>query len=141
MSEKYEFSFSDYHLTKIIFNINNNFVNGGNSQEVIEVNPKFEINYDKNETRIIVNLTIEFSNLNIPFTFDIGIVGFFDFNFDTKDENMESVVNINCASLLYPFLRETIADITRRAGFPSLILPPVNFVQLYKNKVQVENDI
>jgi preprotein translocase subunit SecB len=140
MGTKHKFYFADYHLTKIVFNLNENFLNESVSQDGIEVTPKFEIDYKKDEKHIFVQLNIEFDNPNAPFNFNIGIVGSFEFDIDISSENMESVVNINCSSLLFPFLRETIADITRRAGFPPLILPPVNFVNLYKNRTQIEEE-
>ncbi len=140
MSEKHRFSFSNYNLTKIFFNINEDFSYENGEQEGIEINPKIEIDYSKNEKQIVVKLNIEFNNPNAPFKFDIGIAGFFDFNFDTTNENMESVVHVNCVALLYPFLRETIADITRRAGFPPLILPPINFIKLFQNKKKAEKE-
>ncbi len=140
MGNKHQFHFKDYHLTKIVFNLNENFLNESVSQDGIEVTPKFEIDYKKDEKHIFVQLNIEFDNPNAPFNFNIGIVGSFEFDIDISSENMESVVNINCSSLLFPFLRETIADITRRAGFPPLILPPVNFVNLYKNRTQIEEE-
>ncbi|MDP3298216.1 MAG: protein-export chaperone SecB [Thermodesulfovibrionia bacterium] len=31
---------------------------------------------------------------------------------------------------MFPYVRETIADLTRRAGFPPLHLNPINFIQL-----------
>ncbi|MBW2177161.1 MAG: hypothetical protein DRI24_00335 [Deltaproteobacteria bacterium] len=141
MGKKHKFTFKDYQLIKIIFNQNENFSNENLSPEGIEVNPKFEINYEKKEKRIFVNLNIEFDNADAPFYFDIGIVGSFEFDIDVSEKNMESVVNINCAAILFPFLRETIADITRRAGFPSLMLPPINFISLYENRTQTENKV
>jgi len=140
MGNKYKFYFKDYHLIKIIFNLNEKFLNDndGAGKDGIEVSPKIEIDYKKDEKIIFVNLSIEFDNPDAPFNFEIGIVGSFEFDSDISDANMESVVNINCSSLLFPFLRETIADITRRAGFPPLLLPPVNFVNLYKERAQIE---
>ncbi|MEN8664056.1 MAG: protein-export chaperone SecB, partial [Polycyclovorans sp.] len=34
-------------------------------------------------------------------------------------------------SLIFPFARETIADLVQRAGFPQLLLQPINFDALY----------
>ena len=138
MGNKHQFHFKDYHLLKIVFNLNENFLNESVGQDGIEVNPEIEIDYKKDEKHISVQINIEFENPNAPFNFNIGIVGSFEFDIDISSENMESVVNINCSALLFPFLSETIADITRRAGFPPLILPPVNFVNLYKKRTQIE---
>jgi preprotein translocase subunit SecB len=141
MGNKYKFHFKDYHLIKIVFNLNEKFLNDNAGTDGIEVNPKIEVDYHKDEKNIFVQLWIEFDNPDAPFNFHIGIVGSFEFDIDISNENMESVVNINCSSLLFPFLRETIADITRRAGFPPLILPPVNFINLYKERAQIEEEL
>ncbi|MBW1706391.1 MAG: protein-export chaperone SecB, partial [Deltaproteobacteria bacterium] len=49
-------------------------------------------------------------------------------------KDVEPIAKINCPAILFPFLRECVADITRRAGFNPLILPPINFVELAKQK-------
>ena len=36
-----------------------------------------------------------------------------------------------CPNILFPFARETVADLVTRAGFPQLLLAPVNFDALY----------
>lgn len=37
---------------------------------------------------------------------------------------------------LYPFAREILADVTRRAGFPPLFLAPIDFDQMFENRKQ-----
>ena len=44
------------------------------------------------------------------------------------------LAEIDCAALIFPFLRETIADLRRRAGLAPLHLPPINFVEFYQQK-------
>lgn len=36
-----------------------------------------------------------------------------------------------CPNILFPFARETVSDLVTRAGFPQLLLAPVNFEALY----------
>ena len=43
---------------------------------------------------------------------------------------------INCPSLLFPFLRRLVADLTREGGFPPLLLDPLDFAGLYVKKKQ-----
>jgi len=42
---------------------------------------------------------------------------------------------IECPRLLFPFAREIIATAVRNGGFPPLLLDPVDFVGLYRNKM------
>ena len=45
-----------------------------------------------------------------------------------------------CPNILFPFVRETISDLVTRAGFPQLLLAPVNFDALYQQHLQQRAD-
>jgi preprotein translocase subunit SecB len=44
---------------------------------------------------------------------------------------LESVLAIACPNILFPYVREVISDTVVRAGFPPVILSPVNFEAIY----------
>jgi preprotein translocase subunit SecB len=50
---------------------------------------------------------------------------------NVPEENMEMIVGITCPNILFPFAREAVADMVVRAGFPSLLLNPINFEALF----------
>lgn len=41
-----------------------------------------------------------------------------------------------CPNLLFPFAREAINDLVGRGGFPQLLLQPVNFDELYQQRLR-----
>lgn len=41
-----------------------------------------------------------------------------------------------CPSLLFPFAREAVADFVQKAGFPQLLLQPINFEAMYLEHLQ-----
>ena len=45
---------------------------------------------------------------------------------------LEAVLAIACPNILFPYVRETISDVVVRAGFPPVILSPVNFEAIYQ---------
>lgn len=49
---------------------------------------------------------------------------------------LEPFLLINCPSILFPFLRRIVADISREGGFPPLLLDPFDFAQLYMRRQQ-----
>lgn len=53
-------------------------------------------------------------------------------------EALDPMLNVNCAALLFPFLRRIAADMTREAGFPPLLLDPVDFGGLYMKKLEAK---
>ena len=44
------------------------------------------------------------------------------------------MLGIGCPNILFPYVRETISDLVNRAGFPPVILSPINFEALYAQR-------
>ena len=53
---------------------------------------------------------------------------------DIPPEAMEPALLIECPRLLFPFARRIVADITRDGGFPPLLLAPIDFLALYRDR-------
>lgn len=56
--------------------------------------------------------------------------------FNTEQQN--HILNVYCPTVLFPYVREVISDMTTRASFPPLQLAPVNFDALYKQQQDEE---
>jgi preprotein translocase subunit SecB len=63
---------------------------------------------------------------------------FFMAGFDTSQS--EQILNAYCPTVLFPYAREAISDVTIKASFPPLNLAPVNFEVLYMQQ-QAEGKI
>lgn len=46
------------------------------------------------------------------------------------------ILGIACPNILFPYVRETISDLVARAGFPPVVLSPVNFEPIYQARLQ-----
>jgi preprotein translocase subunit SecB len=44
---------------------------------------------------------------------------------------IEAILAIACPNILFPYVREVISDTVVRAGFPPVVLAPVNFEAIY----------
>ena len=53
------------------------------------------------------------------------------FTVEVPDNEREPVLMVYCPNLLFPYSRRIISDITRDAGFPPLMLDPIDFANLY----------
>lgn len=53
-----------------------------------------------------------------------------------RDQQAHAVMNILCPSALFPYARRAISDLVADGGFPPLTLQPVNFDQLYAQRMQ-----
>jgi preprotein translocase subunit SecB len=70
----------------------------------------------------------------LMFRFDLEFAGVFRIR-NVPQESLNAVVLIECPRLLFPFAREIIATAVRNGGFPPLLLDPVDFVGLYRQKM------
>lgn len=53
------------------------------------------------------------------------------------DAEIPPILGMACPNILFPYLRETVSDLTTRAGFPPVLLNPVNFEALYAQQQSV----
>ena len=49
--------------------------------------------------------------------------------------DIQPILGVHCPHVLFPYIRETIADAILRAGFPPVHLDPINFETLYQQQV------
>ena len=71
---------------------------------------------------------------NLLFQFELEFAGVFRIQ-NVPQESLNAVVLIECPRLLFPFAREVVATTVRNGGFPPLLLDPVDFVGLYRQKM------
>ena len=50
-------------------------------------------------------------------------------------EHMLPILFIECPRLLFPFARQIIADATRQGGFPPLMIDPIDFAQMFQQRM------
>ncbi len=53
-------------------------------------------------------------------------------------ENLDPILGVACPNILFPYVRETISDLVTRAGFPPVLLAPVNFEAMYAQRIQAQ---
>ncbi|HKW79416.1 MAG TPA: protein-export chaperone SecB [Casimicrobiaceae bacterium] len=49
--------------------------------------------------------------------------------------DIQPMMGVHCPTVLFPYIRETIADAISRAGFPPVHLDPINFQVLYQQQI------
>ena len=70
----------------------------------------------------------------LMFGFELAFAGVFRIR-NVPPDSMNAVVLIECPRLLFPFAREIVANTVRNGGFPPLLLDPVDFVGLYRQRM------
>lgn len=54
------------------------------------------------------------------------------------EEHMLPLLFIECPRLLFPFARQILAEATRNGGFPPLLLDPIDFGQMFQQRMAEE---
>lgn len=67
------------------------------------------------------------------FLAELSYAGLFTF-IGIPQEALEIALLVECPRLLFPFARRIMADVTRDGGFPPLLLAPIDFLALYRNR-------
>ena len=85
------------------------------------------------EVLLTVTVTAKIND-KIMFLVEVQQAGIFRLR-NVSDEEIGPVLGIGCPNILFPYLREVVSDVVTRAGFPAVILSPVNFEAIYQQKI------
>jgi preprotein translocase subunit SecB len=96
----------------------------------VEVNPLSETDF---EVALKIDGRADAQG-NILFAFELVFAGVFRIQ-NTAPEHVHPLVMIECPRLLFPFAREIVSSAVRNGGFPPLLIDPVDFVGLYRQKL------
>lgn len=55
---------------------------------------------------------------------------------NVPEENIAAILAVTCPNILFPYAREAVSDMVTRAGFPPVLLNPINFEALYAQQLQ-----
>ena len=96
------------------------------SEEAYQVDLQFEAQA-KSDDGVIYNIEIVYAGMfrltNIP------------------EDLLQAVLFVDCPTILFPFLRRIVADLTQDGGFPPLLMDPMDFAALYRqNASQVAEE-
>jgi preprotein translocase subunit SecB len=124
--------FIEFAILKLNFDINEDFKEGDNNT----ISPQITMSHEfrENEKQLIVFLGLKQLTGNMPYRFEIKAGSIFQFDAIPEVNLLKQLATINCPAIIFPYIRETIADLTRRAGFPPLHLDPINFIELAKTR-------
>jgi len=72
------------------------------------------------------------------FIVEVTYAGLFQLR-NVPQEQVHPLLLIECPRLLFPFARQILADATRQGGFPPLMIDPVDFTALYRQRMAEVN--
>jgi preprotein translocase subunit SecB len=87
------------------------------------------------DVEVVLMLTGKAETPNgLIFGFELQYGGVFRVQ-NVPQESLNPILMIECPRLLFPFAREIIATAVRNGGFPPLMIDPVDFAALYRQRL------
>lgn len=108
-----------------------------------EGGPNISINVNVNatplsETDFEVDLKLDSKATHeeeVLFNVELAYSGIFRLA-NVPKEHLHPLIMIECPRLLFPFARQIVASATRDGGFPPLLIDPVDFAALYRQRLE-----
>ena len=129
---------STYKLLNIIL-IESRFKRQPNihfEEEGYHNNVDINLENQTSDNKIFITLTVDFK-AGVGEKEDIEamakMLGVFEFE-EASQIPLKEFANINGPAIIFPFIREHIASCSVKAGINPILLPPINFVKLLKDK-------
>jgi len=85
------------------------------------------------EIVLTVTVTAKLAEDKTLFLVEVAQAGIFQIR-NIPQADLEPILGITCPNILFPYVRETISDMVSRAGFPPVLLNPVNFELMYQQQ-------
>ena len=101
----------------------------------VNANPISETEFD-----VLLTLTAQASfekDKDVLFNIELVYGGVFRIE-GFPQEHMLPILFIECPRLLFPFARQIIAECSRNGGFPPLMIDPVDFAQMFQQRMAEE---
>ena len=120
------------------------FENPGSPRSLVQAgqSPKIQVQVNVNarglsEQDVEVELKIDGQageGAETVFRFDLVYAGVFRIQGVPADQRSPLIL-IECPRMLFPFARQIIADAVRNGGFPPLMIDPIDFAALYRQRL------
>ena len=110
------------------------------NNENIDTNVEINVDTQVNENQVIVSEMLVFKQIVNDITevnAMIKFIGVFQSIGKTK-LSLEEFGHVNGAAIIFPYIREQLSNMSLKSGIGNLILPPVNFVKKYEEKVKLD---
>jgi preprotein translocase subunit SecB len=110
------------------------FRHPGDGQEIpigIEVQTR---HLDGNQFEVVLHMRVEAKSQNRQiFLIEIAYGALCTIH--VPEQHLQPVLLVEVPRLLFPFVRSLIADLTRDGGFPPLLVTPIDFAELYRQRL------
>ena len=83
------------------------------------------------ECSVTATVTAKLSDGRVVFLNEVTQSGIFRLS-NIPEDDIKLLLGVACPNILYPYAREVVSSTISRAGFPPVLLAPVNFEAMYQ---------
>ena len=83
------------------------------------------------EVTVTVTVTAKLENDRVMFLNEVAQSGIFRLE-NIPEEDVKLLLAVACPNILFPYAREAVSSTITRAGFPPVLLAPINFEAMYQ---------
>ncbi len=124
MAEIAGLNFINFEITKVIFDRGDNIITDGefevNIQHISQIN-------DDNENLFRTVFIINITGKDNSFSLQVQAMGNFEILGKIPKNVKDNYLNISSPSIIYPYVRAYISNITLQSGMQPITIPPMNF--------------
>ncbi len=130
-------------LTQFIRDLSFESPNAPKSLQAPGANPKLELNVNVEATKRaddVYEVALHFeargnSDDGVIYNIELVYAGLFRVT-NVPEPALQGILFVDCPTLLFPFLRRIVAELSQEGGFPPLMLNPIDFAALYRRNAQ-----
>lgn len=90
---------------------------------------------DLYQCSVIITVSAKLADQRTVFLVEVSQSGVFRM-LNMEKEKSEAMLSITCPNMLFPYAREAVSNLISHAGFPPVLLSPINFEALYLQQRQ-----
>lgn len=87
---------------------------------------------------VTVTVTAKLADERVMFLNEVTQSGIFRL-VNIPEEDVKLLLAVACPNILFPYAREAVSSTVTRAGFPPVLLAPINFEAMYQQTEQAGN--
>ncbi|RYE06553.1 MAG: protein-export chaperone SecB [Rickettsiaceae bacterium] len=131
-----DLSFENPNAPESLVNINKpevSFFINVKITDLSELSQSLESKEDSFEVEILIEAEAT-NEEKMMFKLELKYAGIF-YIANILEEQKQVLLHVHCPSIIFPFARRIIADMTQSGGFQPLMIDPIDFGTLYHNKM------
>lgn len=130
MSEQPTLTFLGHEVSRVVYEKPQGFIHGEFEIKFEHLNHVNQSSEHEFSAEIIVTINSNDGNFNLQVQF----YGYFEINGDATEKVKENFYYISAPTILYPFIRAFISNLSIQSGMNPIFIPTINFGSRYMDK-------